>query len=499
MTKDTYDQDKNIVVNYTPSVTGYKFMQSNADVRGIMGPVGSGKSVACVMELYRRACQQEPDQFGVRRTKFAIVRSTYPMLKSTTIPTFQEWLPQTICPISFDVPITGRMVVPMGDGTTLNATFIFLAIDRPEDTDKLKSLDVTGCWINEACQLPHSVPRDALERCGRYPAKRSGVKCTWNGLIMDTNPMPDDHWWYKEAEEIKRPTWEFFRQPGALIEKDGKWLPNPKAENTENQQLGYEYWLRMIDPTDNDYNKAMLGGQYANVSTDKAVYADAWNDEIHVSQKTLDVYKGLPLWLGWDFGLNPTVIIGQLLPNGQRRILREICGQGGLSQFIQSFVTPILRNEFSDIGKIISFADPAGSIRSETDENTCLAVLEEHKIHTEPAPGHNGLLLRLEAVKEPLGRMIKTGEPAFILDPSCKVLRRGFNGGYHFKRMQISNEHRFKETPNKNDYSHPHDALQYLMLGMCNGAVSGNLSEAGRNMGGNQQKSGIIVPQRGWN
>ena len=95
--------------------------------------------------------------------------------------------------------------------------------------------------------------------------------------------------------------------------------------------------------------------------------------------------------------------------------------------------------------------------------------------------------------------MIKTGEPAFILDPSCKVLRRGFNGGYHFKRMQISNEHRFKEKPNKNEYSHPHDALQYLMLGMCNGAVSGNLSEAGRNMGGNQQKSGIIVPQRGWN
>ena len=73
---------------------------------------------------------------------------------------------------------------------------------------------------------------------------------------------------------------------------NGYQTPKPKTLKINSSDMNY--WLRMIDPTDNDYNKAMLGGQYANVSTDKAVYADAWNDEIHVSQKTLDVYKGLP-------------------------------------------------------------------------------------------------------------------------------------------------------------------------------------------------------------
>ena len=98
------------MANYRPSLTGYKFHQSQKFVRGLMGPIGSGKSVTCVQELMNIALRiQKPHTDGVRRTRFAVVRNTYPELKSTTIKTFQDWFPVDICPIKIDVqclPIT---------------------------------------------------------------------------------------------------------------------------------------------------------------------------------------------------------------------------------------------------------------------------------------------------------------------------------------------------------------------------------------------------------
>ena len=51
-------------INYTPPPTGRKFMESNAKMRVLMGPVGSGKSVTCSFEIVRRASLQEPDERG---------------------------------------------------------------------------------------------------------------------------------------------------------------------------------------------------------------------------------------------------------------------------------------------------------------------------------------------------------------------------------------------------------------------------------------------------
>ena len=38
-------------------------------------------------------------------------------------------------------------------------------------------------------------------------------------------------------------------------------------------------------------------------------------------------------------------------------------------------------------------------------------------------------------------------------------------------------EYRFKDLPEKNSYSHPHDALQYLCLGGTSEVVSGQRSQ----------------------
>jgi hypothetical protein len=84
-------------IDYTPPPTGKKFMESDAKMRVLMGPVGSGKSVTCSFEIVRRASLQKPNANGIRRTRAAVVRETARQLQDTTIKTFLDWFPPGVC------------------------------------------------------------------------------------------------------------------------------------------------------------------------------------------------------------------------------------------------------------------------------------------------------------------------------------------------------------------------------------------------------------------
>ena len=129
------------------------------------------------------------------------------------------------------------------------------------------------------------------------------------------------------------------------------------------------------------------------------------------------------------------------------------------------------------IAKIIG--DPAGDYRAQTDESTPFQILRGAGIKAYPAPS-NDVSLRIEAVNAPLTRLVE-GKPGMLIDKSCKHLIKGFAGGYQYKRLQVSGE-RYTEKPDKNDYSHVHDALQYLLLG----------AGEGKKITGHQQESKVI-------
>ena len=63
-----------------------------------------------------------------------------------------------------------------------------------------------------------------------------------------------------------------------------------------------------------------------------------------------------------------------------------------------------------------------------------------------------------------LNRLVD-GEPGLLLSPHCKMLRKGFSGGYHYRRVRVVGDERYHDKPDKNAFSHPHDALQYLLSG----------------------------------
>ena len=57
------------------------------------------------------------------------------------------------------------------------------------------------------------------------------------------------------------------------------------------------------------------------------------------------------------------------------------------------------------------------------------------------------------------------GVPGLIISRNCAILRKGFVSGYHFKVIEATGGPRPSPLPDKNRFSHPHDALQYLCLG----------------------------------
>jgi hypothetical protein len=438
--------DQAVVTYEPPGSVARDFLRSEAFVRGIMGPIGSGKSTACVIEILRRAALQAPGPDGKRHSRWAIIRNSYPELRTTTVKTWQQWVPLIFGRMTMDSPI--RHVISTD---VLEIEVLFLALDRDEDARKLLSLELTGAWLNEAREIPKSILDALTGRVGRYPSKAMGG-VTWSGIIMDTNPPDTESWWYKLAEDSTPSEFEFFKQP-AGDHQDAENIPN----------LPHRYYERAKAGKDEDWIKVYVRGEYGFVMDGKPVFS-MFRDRTHVAPERLKPVGGLPLLIGADFGLTPAAVIGQKLPDGRWFIIDELvtedCGIIRFAEILAAYAAKHYPDHNVDAG----FGDPAGNQRAQTDERTALDIMRQYTSWKwRPAPT-NDFTMRKEVVSAALNRMVD-GNPGFQLSPNCAKLRKGFAGGYQYKAVASANGATFHEKPNKNDYSHIADALQYLLLG----------------------------------
>ena len=453
------------------------FMKDDTFFRGIRGAVGSGKSVACCVEVFRRALGQKQNPDGIRRSRWAIIRNTNPQLRTTTIKTWLDWFPENDWgKFLWSVPYTHH--IKKGD---LDLEVIFLALDRPEDVKKLLSLELTGIWINEAREIPKSIIDACTMRVGRFPSMREGG-ASWTGVIADTNAPEEDHWWpimsgevpipdhinKDEAKMMVKPNnWNFYTQPAGMIEvkdKDGdvsEYKPNPDAENSKHMMASY--YPNLIQGKGKSWIDVYVMNRLGSIQDGKPVY-NMFAHEQHVAREEVPVADGMPVYVGLDFGLTPAAVFGQKV-RGRWLILQEIVAfDMGIVRFAE-----LLRQEIAvryANCEINIFGDPSGDFRAQTDESTPFQVLRGAGLKARPAPS-NDVALRLESVSSTLTRMTE-GLSGFLIDPRCKELIKGFEGGYQYRRIQVSGE-RYDDRPDKNRFSHIHDALQYLMLGAGEG------------------------------
>ncbi len=422
--------------------------------------MGSGKSSACTVEILRRAGEQAPGPDGIKRSRACIIRNTYGELRTSTLKTWHQWCPPGFGKITMDSPFVHHI-----KAGNLDLEVLFLALDREDDQRKLLSLELTFAWVNECREISKAVVDTLTSRVGRYPSKFQGGP-TWFGIFADTNACDTECWYYRMAEEVKPEGWDFFKQPSGL---------SPEAENAENLPKNY-YKNLLAGKEDSDWAKVYVHAEYAFLVEGKPVWPQ-YKDSFHCAKLPIEPIEGLPLVIGADFGLTPAAVIAQVDATGAIRILDELVTDNtGVIRFAEQLSQKVAI-DYPGYTVRACWGDPAGNQRSFSDEKTALDIMKQHtKWAWYPAPGDNTLGLRLESVRLSLHRNID-GNAGFQISPKCKTLRKAMVSGYHYKLSKSNNNAVVTEVPNKNEWSHVADALQYLVLGIGGGdAVLGRES-----------------------
>jgi hypothetical protein len=457
-----------------PDAVIERFHASQALVRAVKGPRGSGKSGASIMEGFQGAGIQEPNHEGKRRTRFLVLRDTYRQLETTTIPSFKKWLGHATR-FTGQYPIKGYTKVPMNDGTLVDMETVFLAMDGENIMDNLQSFEASFAWVNEARAIADpKVVNMVISSCGRFPSKDE-EGCTSRFVVMDSNPSDEQHWWYKRAQPGQTPEgWEFFDQVSPLIYKSDApifhpirdlYIPNPAATYAHIQNAGYNYWLDLVPGADDPFIRTMVMGEYGVMVMGKPVYQNFWHEDC-LSLVPLEWHQALPIVIGIDTsGLHPGAAFMQAW-GGRINLLRELHAKDTpFDVFVESVLLPFIAQWFR-MNPLLAVLDPSNP-RSGVGGKTALKVMNDAGISAVLAPGQNRFNTRIGAVSKLLQR-----RGAFMVDPSCTMSLAGFRGKYHYKKVESSSMEVYKPMPEKDEYADVHDAIQYGCLYYQTGANS---------------------------
>lgn len=454
-------------MKYAASPTVQAFMDSRAFIKGLMGPVGGGKSTGCMMELlFERAMGQKPHN-SVRRTKFAIVRNTSAQLKQTVKPLLDEWF------VTMPLEAQGRALgqwrltdgvfeveMPLPDGTLLHTEFFLLAADTPDDVRRLLSLQLSAAWVEEAREIDSEVFKGLLGRVGRFPSRVAGG-VTYPGVIFSTNaPMLNTYW----HEMIVSPpdNAEVFVQPPAVVEVGGEDVINEEAENR--QFLIEGYYENLLAANTEAWVDVYLKNKFGVGNAGQAVYKETFKRKFHVASGALRAqpYASYPFVVGMDNGLQAAAAVMQGDSRGRVNVLSEAYVPKdttmGVETFLDTILVPHLLAKYPGVPReAFTFVlDPACYQRSQVNEMTIAQAVAKRGYKTVKA-ATNDPEKRQMAMEGLLNRAIDGG-PGLVVDPGCTHFIDGMEWGFRYKKAP---EGQVSTTRDKTHHSHLCEAAEY--------------------------------------
>ncbi|MDE0921503.1 hypothetical protein [Aurantimonas coralicida] len=477
-----------------PGPIGANFLQARGPVDIIMGPAGSGKTVASVFKGPLLATRYMPVcKDGWVRVKIACIRTTYRDFARTALASWHEAFPENH-PWTVDYsggqdrPVRHRLQWETLRGSEKVKVDLQLetgAIGDQSIEQFIKGYEISLGWMNECDALDERVAGLFLQRTGRYPPvsqiaeseldrvskdseaafKLMGLTPTPGEVILprmiwgDMNPPDISNWtlrftgYAKKAEQL--PGYVLHSQPSGL---------SSQAENRAGKPRS-SYEMEAQTMTENDVRR-FVHGKPGYATDGKAVYPE-FDIDRHRADQVLQPVRGLPIGLGLDAGGSPACGIGQFLPNGQMRMLREICTDPGTgpTRFAQ-MILEVLLADFPGFPVNEAWADPSayyGADRQAGELAHMEIVARALNISIMPAPS-NEPGLRHDAVRWYLSGMIDGNTPRLLVSNGCEVTTGGFAAHYKLTK-QASAGATDRLAVAKNEYSHIQDAWQYLCLG----------------------------------
>ena len=480
--------------SFVASPTCARFMKSAAFGRLIAGPVGSGKTTACVIELLRRSVQQSIGANGYRNTRHAIVRQTLKQLKDTVLKDCQQWLEglgawkvsENTYHVEFD---------------DVRSEWVFIPLEDAADQARLLSMQLTGAWLSECIEMDISVLAPLTGRLGRFPSADFGAP-SWHGWIADTN-FPTEMTPWQQFMENPPPGVQIFKQPSGL---------SPEAENLDHllqteesrrlplgdpvrQEHGRRYYTRYVDlyGEDSDWVKRYVKAEYGDDPSGAAVFKNTFKSSFHIVDDT-QLIPGYPLLIGQDFGRNPWSLICQMDHMGRLLVHEEVPATNvGLEKHVLQSLRPrLFSNKYLGY-KVCAVGDPSGVAKGSIAEESCIEALQRLGLPCFPAPT-NDIEPRLRAVEALLGRQTNGGPSLLISRAGAPFLCRAMSGGYRFVKTKGG---ALKTVPDKNDkegFSHVCDDLQYVALVVHGGQVP----SIARMLRPKTRRRGPAVSAAGW-
>lgn len=469
----------------------------------IRGPWGSGKTVATVFKIARHSSSLFPIcRDGVVHVRVAGIRDTYREMAKTALSSWHEFFPKNgpftaqepgaysggqDRPVKHILEWDTLRKWPLAGGrwedreTKVRLEMEFGAIGDANLDSFFKGYEISMGWLNE-CDLVHEdAPGRLYGRTGRYPPRAEimeweGERLGWESdedsgkqvvrlprIVMgDFNPPDESNWTFKrEIEEPEKwPGYTFFAQPSGL---------SPQAENRLGKpRSAYEEEEKAFGGPKSADSLRNVHGQYAAKRQGTVVYAQ-FDMGRHRANDRLEPVRELPFHLGADAGGTPAAVLGQVMPTGQLRVLREIVTSPltvtGPGRFAEMIMEVILR-DFAGMRCGGGWGDPSAwyGADKERGELAFMEIVREALQISIMPTLTNDVPSRIESVDWYLKANIDANTPRMIVDPTCKYLIRGFVSQYHLTKNASEGKTDSLQIA-KNEYSHVHDALQYLCYG----------------------------------
>jgi PBSX family phage terminase large subunit len=416
-----------------------QFLQRALDLKGpqhilYCGGVGSGKTLIGCITVLSWAVLYPGD--------YLIARQFFPELKITTLKTFLELCPKEL--IKEYRVADGIIKIKAVGGKVSN--IIFKQLEEP---DKLRSLNLSGAYIDESSQVSEAAFMLLQGRLrGGGPMK----------LILTTNPNGHD-WQYQ---------W-FVKQDMIKDKEDRKNFCLIKAPSTENVHLPPKYVANMMASWSDERIQREIMGSFD--AFEGMVYHEFRRD-VHVVQPFV-IPSTWTRIMGIDHGYrNPAAVLWAAIDYDENVyiyrelykrewLIEELCKGKQEDGAYEPGINKLTGKEVIEYAKI----DPSTRARRGTTGGSDFDAYIEHLPSGFPlGMANNEKTAGIDRVKSYLKIDPKTNKPKLFIFNTCPNLIEEMSQ-YRYRELNTGQQGKQneKEEPAKvND--HANDSLRYLIM-----------------------------------
>lgn len=474
----------------SPGPVADAFMRSRAFICNIIGPVGSGKTMAALQKGLRVAAMQGgvKDENGItwRKARIGVIRESYPSLKSTTLKSWFNIVPEEEGKFLWSAPFTHnfrKVLRRDADGRptdVLDVEFEFRAIGDQSVEEACRGWEVNAVIVDEADLQPSDLVPYLTGRVGRFSDLDPSLVVDPQIIISMNMPDIENHAYVLamdreiegltdqdkgELEQVLggRALVETFVQPGGM---------EPDAENIHNLPGGRGYYVLQVAANKHKpgYVDRMVHNKPVAMMHGKAVNSE-FSHSAHVGQCVYNPRR--KLIIGLDQGLYAAAVGLQRDEYGHIRTLFEVVnladdrktlrkmGATAFGKKVRNAIIERYPNIQREDIKIV--CDPAAFAADDREDNehdwvlACQKAIGLGKIHKAKS---NRAALRNEVIWK-----AQSERHGYMVDPQCRHLIKAHSGGYRYQKEELSTgEKRGHLEIADTIYTHVADAEQYAAL-----------------------------------